>query len=104
MKVKYNLSLANKSLWEDLGWDLRASSQPGISTSDFTDVFVDDNYNNLIHSSGLSLMENKNHDLKSLYDSLSFEIDEEQLILIHEMFKKGLFFATECDNTAASGK
>ena len=45
LKIKDNVDL--KEL-EKFGFDLRASSIPGIGTFDWTDCFVDDNFGQLI--------------------------------------------------------
>ncbi|MCK9576722.1 MAG: hypothetical protein M0R51_12435 [Clostridia bacterium] len=96
-KVKYNLTPKNKKLWEELGWDLRASNIDGVGTFDWSDNFVDDNFGAIIHSNGMEIYERKDLNIEPSFRNLGLtnfhsDYNNETLILIKTMFDKGLFY------------
>lgn len=99
-KVKLNLTPQNKHEWEALGWDLRASNTEGVGTFDWSDNFVDDYFGNIIHSNGMEIYERKDLNVDVQFRDLGLtnfhsDYNNETLLLIKEMFDKGLFYVEE---------
>ena len=99
-QVKINLTPQNKNEWEELGWDLRASNIDGVGTFDWHDAFVDDNFGSIIHASGMEIFESKDLivDIRFLDLGLKnyyYDENNETLLLIKNMFDKGLFYVEE---------
>lgn len=99
-QAKVNLTPQNKHEWEALGWDLRASNLYGIGTFDFHDHFVDDNFGSIIHENGMEIYERKDLNVDVHFRDLGLtnfhhDYNNETLLLIKEMFDKGLFYVEE---------
>lgn len=92
-EIYANLTVENKSVWEELGWDLRACKDVNIGTYDFTDRFVDDYFGTIIHREK-ELMLIISEDFKvNLYNHTVFEIED--VICIKELFDLKLLYVKE---------